>query len=158
MWFRTTGAEFRSMESGERRDRLQGLVDGPETAPGVLAYLDGAPVGWCAVGPREEHVRLVRSSVTRPADPGETGVWSVTCFYVARGGRGQGVAGALLAGAVSYAVARGARVVEGYPSASGRRLQASELYHGWHSLFEDAGFTEVARRSPTRPIMRLTPG
>ncbi|MEV4398164.1 GNAT family N-acetyltransferase [Nonomuraea sp. NPDC049607] len=155
MWFRVGGAQFRAMEAAERRDRLQGLVEGPGAAPGVLAYLEGTPVGWCAVGPREEHVRLVRSPVTKPADPEETGVWSVTCFYVTRAGRGQGVTAALLAGAVSYAAEQGARAVEGYPTDSGRSLQASELYHGWLSLFEDAGFKETGRRSPTRPVMRL---
>ncbi|MFB4279440.1 MULTISPECIES: GNAT family N-acetyltransferase [unclassified Nonomuraea] len=154
MWFRVAGAEFGAMPAGARRDRLQDLVEGSERAPGVLAYLEGTPVGWCAVAPREEHVRLLRSSVTRPADPGEGGVWSVTCFYVARGGRGRGVAEALLEGAVSYAAEQGARVVEGYPKDTEKRLPAGELYHGWRSLFEEAGFEEVARRSPTRPIMR----
>ncbi|HEX4817844.1 MAG TPA: hypothetical protein VFV66_34310 [Nonomuraea sp.] len=113
-------------------------------------------MGWCAVAPREEHVRLLRSPVTKPSAPEEDGVWSVTCFYVTRDGRGQGAAAALLAGAVSYAAAQGARVVEGYPRDSEKPVPASELYHGWRSLFTDAGFVETARRRPTRPIMRLT--
>ncbi|MEV0998442.1 GNAT family N-acetyltransferase [Nonomuraea sp. NPDC050202] len=156
MWFRLSGPEFRATPPDGRRERLQRLVDGAERAPGVLAYLSGTPVGWCAVAPREEHARLLRSRVARPASQGEAGVWSVTCFYVRREGRGQGVPAALLDGAVSYAASQGARVVEGYPKDSEKRLPADELYHGWRSLFEEAGFEEVERRSPARPIMRVT--
>ncbi|MER7428190.1 GNAT family N-acetyltransferase [Nonomuraea rubra] len=158
MWFRLSGPEFRATPAGGRRERLQRLVDGAERAPGVLAYLSGTPVGWCAVAPLEEHARLLRSRVTRPASPGSPGVWSVTCFYVRREGRGRGVAAALLEGAVSYAASQGARVVEGYPKDSEKRLAADELYYGWRGLFEGAGFEEVERRSPTRPIMRRTVG
>ncbi|MGI5287031.1 GNAT family N-acetyltransferase [Nonomuraea polychroma] len=156
MWFRVGGAAFQEMGAEGRRGRLQALVEGSERAPGVLAYLDGAPVGWCAVAPREEHARLLRSPVTKPASPEDNGVWSITCFYVTREGRGKGVAAALLNGAVSYAAEQGARVVEGYPKDTDKRLPAAELHYGWRSLFEDAGFVETARRRPTRPIMRLT--
>ncbi|TYB56739.1 GNAT family N-acetyltransferase [Nonomuraea sp. PA05] len=156
MWFRLPGPEFRDTPADGRRERLQGLVEGSERAPGVLAYLSGAPVGWCAVAPREEHARLLRSPVVRPASPGEEGVWSVTCFYVRREGRGRGLPAALLEGAVEYAGSQGARVVEGYPKDSGKRVGAEELYYGWRALFEGAGFEEVERRSPTRPIMRRT--
>ncbi|MEV0387701.1 GNAT family N-acetyltransferase [Nonomuraea sp. NPDC050643] len=154
MWFRVTGAEFGAMGAAGREDGLQTLVESPERAPGVLAYLEGAAVGWCAVAPREEQPRLVRSPVTKPADPGEAGVWSVTCFYVTRAGRGRGVPAALLAGAVSYAAGQGARVVEGYPKDTDEPLPAAELFRGWRSLFEEAGFEETARRTPTRPTMR----
>ncbi|MEV0149573.1 MULTISPECIES: GNAT family N-acetyltransferase [unclassified Nonomuraea] len=156
LWFRVPGGEFRELGGDERRDRLRSLVESgtPTAAPGLLAYADGTPVGWCAVAPREEYTRLARSPITRPADRDETGVWAVTCFYVTRAGRGRGVAAALLEAAVDHAAGQGAVAVEGYPVDSGRRLAAGELYHGWRSLFEDAGFTEVARRSPSRPVMR----
>ncbi|PZG07695.1 GNAT family N-acetyltransferase, partial [Nonomuraea aridisoli] len=149
MWFRVPGPRFRAMPPQERKERLQSLVTGAERPPGVLAYLEGAPVGWCAVAPREEHVRLVRSHVTRPADPDETGVWSVTCFYVTRAGRGHGVPAALLRGATAFAAAHGARALEAYPKDTGTRLPAADLYHGWPALFEEAGFTELTRRTPT---------
>ncbi|WP_336208126.1 GNAT family N-acetyltransferase [Nonomuraea sp. LPB2021202275-12-8] len=155
MWFRMPGAEFRTLEAGERRARLRALVESARP-PGLLAYLDGTPVGWCAVAPREEQARIGRSPSTRPADPDETGVWSVTCFYVTRQGRGQGIAAALLQRAVAFAAAEGAVAVEGYPTDSDRRLAAAERYHGWRSLFEQAGFEEIARRTPTRPVMRLS--
>jgi GNAT superfamily N-acetyltransferase len=95
----------------ENRSALRGLVDsGAE--PGVLAYAAGVPVGWASVGPRERYLdRLTGSPVLRPV-PGEA-VWSVLCFVVPRPHRGQGVASALLAGAVEFARERGADAVEG---------------------------------------------
>ncbi|MFG3438977.1 GNAT family N-acetyltransferase [Nonomuraea sp. NPDC047897] len=154
LWFRVPGPEFEALPAGDRRDRLRSLVEAPGPAPGLLAYAGGTPLGWCAVAPREEYPRVLRSPVTRPADRTETGVWAVTCFYVTREGRGRGVAAALLEEAVGYAAGHGATAVEGYPADTGRRLPADELYHGWRSLFEEAGFTEISRRTPTRPVMR----
>ncbi|WP_084957489.1 GNAT family N-acetyltransferase [Thermoactinospora rubra] len=155
MWFRTTDAQFRQIAGEQARERLRGLVESAGPAPGLLAYLDGTPVGWCAVAPREDYVRIGRSPVVKPVDPAEEGVWSVPCFFVTPAGRGRGVPAALLRAAIGFARSHGARALEGYPRDTGRRVQAAELYYGWRSLFEGAGFREIARRSPTRPIMRL---
>ncbi|WP_157249556.1 GNAT family N-acetyltransferase [Nonomuraea typhae] len=156
MWFRATNNEFRSWPKEERRDRLRDLIESGDPAPGLVGYLDDTPAGWVAVAPREDYPRLARSAVTKPLDLSEPGVWSVTCFYVTRAGRGHGLPAALLAAAVDYARTAGARALEGYPADAARKLQAGELYHGWPSLFTGAGFTEVARPSPARPVMRRT--
>ncbi|MFI6535194.1 GNAT family N-acetyltransferase [Nonomuraea sp. NPDC050547] len=156
MWFRATNAGFRAWPPAERRERLRALVESDAPAPGLVGYLDGAPAGWVALAPRADYTRLARSPVTKPLDPGETGVWAVTCFYVTRAGRGHGIPAALLREAVSYARAAGACVLEGYPTDTGRKLQVSERYHGWLSLFTGAGFTETARPTPTRPVVRIT--
>jgi GNAT superfamily N-acetyltransferase len=77
------------------------------------------------------------------------------CFYVERGERRGGVAAALLDAAVALAAAGGAEAVEGYPKdTGGDRRHANELFVGSLSMFRRAGFREVGRRSPTRPIMR----
>lgn len=128
--------------------------------PGVLAYRDGQPVGWCAVGQRPGYGRLHRSAVLRGTPPGDladASVWSVTCFVVRVGSRRQGVAAALLAGAVELARAGGAKVVEGYPVDVDVKVSTSsaELYHGPLSMFLRAGFREVGRPRPARPIVRL---
>jgi GNAT superfamily N-acetyltransferase len=128
--------------------------------PGVLAYRDGEPVGWCAVAPRPTYTRLPRSEVLRgmPRDElADPAVWSVTCFVVRVGHRRGGVATALLDGAVRLAQESGARVVEGYPVdvAAKARTSSAELYHGPLSTFLAAGFREVARPRPARPVVRL---
>jgi GNAT superfamily N-acetyltransferase len=121
--------------------------------PGLLAYHHGAPVGWCSVAPREEYPRLQRSRVTAPVD--DQRVWAVVCFFVVRKFRRSGVALGLLKAAVDFVRERGGDIVEGYPTepATGRTADVF-AYHGTASLFRRAGFTEVARRSPTRPVMR----
>ena len=131
------------------------LVDA-RTVPGLLAYVDGHPVGWCSVAPRSEFGRVERSPITKPVDE-EEDVWSIVCFYIDRHHRGSGVGSALLESAVERARKKGARVVEGYPiDSSVRKVPNAEGYVGFQSMFEAAGFEEVARRSRSRPVMRYT--
>jgi GNAT superfamily N-acetyltransferase len=92
--------------------------------------------------------------VTKPIDEREK-VWAIVCFYLDRHHRRSGMASALLEAAVEHAAAKGAQVVEGYPvDARDTRKPSAELFHGTASMFAAAGFEEVARRSPTRPLMR----
>jgi ribosomal protein S18 acetylase RimI-like enzyme len=157
-WF-FAGADVSTGAAGANRKALHAQVQaGPP--PGVLAYVDGEPVGWAAVAARPGYSRLARSQVLRGsgaeefADPG---VWAVTCFVVRVGFRRRGVAGALLDGAVAHARAGGARVVEAYPVDVAAKGSASsaELYHGPLSTFLAAGFREVRRAHPARPVVRL---
>jgi GNAT superfamily N-acetyltransferase len=125
-------------------------------APGVIAYSDSTPVGWCAVAPREVHQRLENSRVLARVD--EQPVWSVTCFFVARPFRRAGVSVLLLKAAVAHAAQSGAKIVEGYPVEPKKDPMPDVFaFTGMGSAFRKAGFKEVARRSPTRPIMRIKP-
>ena len=151
MWWRMSAHEWRSTPARARRDALADLV-ATGSAPGLLAYRDGAPVAWVAVAPRDEYPRLNRSQKLKPLD--DTPVWSVTCFTVDRHHRRHGVAEALLDAAVDHAAARGATVVEGYPiDTAGGRRPGADLFTGTLAMFRRAGFEEVARRGG-RPIMR----
>ena len=152
-WNRLTNAQFQEQNYEPNRQALRGeLAEGHEY--GVLAYEDGEPVGWAALAPRAEYSRLDRSPVTKRID--DQPVWSVTCFVVRRGHRGKGVASALLAGAEQRARAMGATVLEGYPVVAEERMAPTDAWHGLESMFEDAGFREVARHKPRRPIYRKT--
>jgi GNAT superfamily N-acetyltransferase len=159
-WFYRGGTADRA-SAGANRDALRRQVD--ERPPGVLGYLDGTPSGWCAVAPRPTYTRLTRSRLLagRPAeDLVDAAVWAVTCFVVRRSARGRGLAGPLLAGAVDLARRGGATVVEGYPVdlAERPRTTSAELYHGPLQVFLRAGFAEVARPQPGRPVVRLVLG
>jgi GNAT superfamily N-acetyltransferase len=121
--------------------------------PGLLARDAGRPVGWVTVGPREAYPVLGRSATLKPADPDEPGVWLVPCFWVPRAHRGQGVATALLAGAVEYAAAQGAAVVEGYPVQADGRVPPAEAYTGTTRLFRRAGFRLHRRPDRGRRIV-----
>ena len=150
-WWRLSAKAWNGMPAAERRALLAGLVaDG--CVPGLLAYVDGEPVGWAAVAPRDEYPRLDRSPKLGRVD--DTPVWSLTCFTVDRRHRRRGVAEALLAAAVEHAASRGATVVEGYPiDTAGGRQAGADLFTGTLAMFERAGFTEVARRGG-RPVVR----
>ena len=134
------------------RSELKALVDGGR-APGLVGYRDHAPVGWVSLGPREEYAKLRRSPVMRAVD--DQPVWSIVCFVVPAEHRGQGVARALLEGAIAYARAQGARLLEAYPVDKSARSRDDSMWFGAKSMYDDAGFREVARRKPTRPVMRL---
>ncbi len=136
---------------GNKR-RLKRLV--AERVPGLIGYVGGEPAGWCCVAPREEFVRLETSRILKPLD--DAPVWSVVCFFIAREHRRSGLSVGLLRGAIDYARRCGAQIVEGYPvDADGRSVPAAFAWTGTRRAFEKAGFKECARRSPTRPIMRL---
>lgn len=156
-YYRLRGRDWAGASVPQLRAALREQVSSGPVPPGVLAYRDGEPVGWCAVGPKEDYPRLLASPVSR----GEVaGVWSVSCFVVRVGHRSQGVARALLDGAVELARRHGAAVVEAYPvdPSARRSLSSAELFHGPLGLFLDAGFTEEARPSPARAVVRLPCG
>ncbi len=139
-----------------RKERLRALCEaGPP--PGLLAYAGMTPVGWVTLGPRRDFLKLARSPVMRPVDdtPLDSRLWSVVCFVVPPAYRHRGVARALLQGAVAYAARRGARIVEAYPIDKAKRGADDWMWHGAMSMYDRAGFAEVARRKPQRPVVRL---
>jgi GNAT superfamily N-acetyltransferase len=120
---------------------------------GILGYLDGQPVGWCAVAPREVYPYFERSRILQPVD--DTPVWAVTCFFIHKDYRRKGLTTQLLWAAVDYAKERGGKMVEGYPvEPKSDNMPAVFAWTGMSSAFLAAGFKEVARRSEGRPIMR----
>jgi len=134
------------------RAGLKALVDTGK-APGLIAYRDGVPVGWVSLAPREEFARLERSPVMKPVD--DKPVWSIICFVVPAEHRGQGVARALLHGAIAYARKHGATIIEAYPVDKIDPSKDDAMWFGAKSMYDHAGFKEVARRKPTRPVVRL---
>jgi GNAT superfamily N-acetyltransferase len=154
MWWKLTHAEFKQGKGEGNRKAFKKIV-AAGTIPGILAYHDGQPIGWCAVEPRANYRRFERSRVLQPVD--EAPVWSVTCFFVARPYRGRGVMTQLLRAAKEHARQHGATILEGYPvEPSKGKLPDPFVYTGLPSAYRAAGFVEVARRSPTRPIMRCS--
>jgi GNAT superfamily N-acetyltransferase len=154
MWWRVRRSEFEHSTREERKAGLKALVDS-EQAPGVLAYVEGQPVAWVSVAPRETYASLERSRTLRRID--EEPVWSIVCFFVAKPWRRKGLMVDLLRGVADYAAAQGATIVEGYPSdpPEGEEVQGGVTgFMGMASAFRKAGFVEVARPSPKRPIMR----
>ena len=137
---------------GNRRWFMARLDAAPQPI-GVLAYVDDEPAGWCAIAPRSDHERLARSRNLAPVD--DAPVWSITCFVIAKRFRRQGLMRALIDGAVALARKHGAPAVEAYPVDPQRKMGSGELYTGLLSALTAAGFHEMARRAPTRPMVRM---
>lgn len=166
-WFKLPRGGLHATPRSELAARLHqqtacGHADAPGTT-GLVAYLGDEPVGWCAVEPRVNYMRLRTARVPwtgRDEDKGDTGVWAITCFVTRAGYRGRGVSRALARAAVAFARERGARAIEGYAveRQAGKRYPASSLFVGTRKVFEGAGFREVSHPTPARVVMRLELG
>ncbi|HEV7195517.1 MAG TPA: GNAT family N-acetyltransferase [Pedococcus sp.] len=161
-FFHDTGHAPRRTADQNRAD-LHSQVTTGATPPGLLAYAGDEPVGWVQVGPRTAYRRLCESRALAEVtgdDLHDDQVWAVTCFVVKVGRRRLGISTRLLAAAVEFAAGHGARVLEGHPvdvaARPSGRAPGAELYHGVATTFAAAGFTEVGRTSPARPVMRLS--
>jgi len=151
MFFHKTGREYKAARGAKNRRALQRRVRAG-VVPGLIGYVAGVPAAWIAVEPRSSYQRLMRSRKLRPAE--REPVWSLPCFFVHRDFRGQGLNLPMLRAAMEYARRRGAKLLEGYPVDLRARTAAAFAYHGVASTFVQAGFAEVARNAPTRPLMR----
>ncbi len=156
MWWRETRAEFAKRQGAGNRRAMKKIVEAGEVT-GILAYAEGEPAGWISIAPREKFSGLERSRVLRRID--DTPVWSIVCFFVGKEYRNRGLAVPLIRAAVVYAAQKGAKVVEAYPTLPKESpLAPASIYMGIPSIFERAGFTECARPSARRAVMRFTIG
>jgi GNAT superfamily N-acetyltransferase len=156
--------EWYGMPVEERAHRLRDETDcdnpDAEGTSGMVAYLDGEPVGWVAVEPRASYRRLRGSSVPwtgRSEDPADPEVWAIVCFAIRPGYRNRGLTRPLAAAAVEYARAHGAKAVEGYPliPRPGQQVSWGEMNVGSRGTFLAAGLREVSRPTTRRVVMRL---
>lgn len=153
MTWRVPRKTFNAQKGNGNRLALKTIVENDEE-PGILAYADGKPVGWCALAPREAYPALERSRLLTPID--DQPVWSISCFFIGKEYRRRGLTVALLRAAIDFVRERGGKIVEGYPvEPKTDPMPAVFAWTGMASAFRKAGFKEVARRSPTRPIMRV---
>jgi GNAT superfamily N-acetyltransferase len=127
--------------------------------PGLLAYVGGQPAGWTRVGPRSGFPGVSGNRALAKVLTEDPGAWWVTCFAVDSRHRRSGVGSALLKAAVEFARGHGATAVEGHPvdvaALSAARVSGSAIYTGTMAMFSAAGFSEIGRTYPTRPVMRL---
>jgi len=151
MYWKLRGTAYDEVRGYETRQMHKSIVDSG-TVTGLLAYLHGEVVGWVAVEPRSSYPKLEYSRNLKPVD--EQHVWSVTCFFVAKAFRRSGITVELLRAAVEHVKRQGGTIVEGYPVDAKKDMPAPFVFTGTASAFQQAGFQEVARRSPTRPIFR----
>jgi GNAT superfamily N-acetyltransferase len=154
MWWRITRAQFEENGNQGNRRAMKRIVDKGQI-PGILAYENGEPIGWCSVAPRDDYASLNRSRVLKRID--DQPVWSIVCFFIGRSYKGRGVGEELIRAAVGFAAENGAEIVEAYPTRPrGRHLSPASSFMGIPKLFERAGFERVAQPSEAKVVMRYT--
>ena len=156
-WWMLRAKDFDATTNEERRALLRDDVTA-SPASGLVVYVDGTPAGWVKVSPRPQQPRLARTRNFQlsPEPFDDPTVWAITCFVVRREYRRHGLSERLLDAAVDHARTHGARIVEGYPvDTDATRASSNSLFHGALSTFLGAGFVEVARPTPSRPIVSL---
>ncbi len=153
MYWRLPRSEWTASKGLKNKTSFRKIVHSDQQ-PGVIAYNGSEPIGWCAIAPREVFTGLSRSRVLKPID--DRPVWSITCLFVKKPYRRRGVSVKLIEAAVEFARKRGAQIVEGYPTVpTMEKTPDPFVFTGLPSAFTAAGFTEVARRSSSRPVMRF---
>ena len=153
MFWKLRGKAF-DENIGEATRQMQKSYVESGAIPGLLAIDGDEPIGWIAVEPRSAYPKLAHSRILKPVD--DIDVWSITCFFVAKQVRRQGLTVELLKASVDYVREQGGKIVEGYPVDAKKDMPAPFVYTGTAVAFQKAGFSEVARRSDTRPIMRYS--
>ncbi len=148
---------WHALHSGNVQGRRELLRDQVMEGHGLVAHLDGQPVGWCSLAPRPDYDYLRRTTWNgRQEDKDDPDVWAVTCFVTRAGFRHRGVSRALVGSTIDLARDRGARALEAYPMkpAPGKDITWGEMHVGALSSFLDAGFRVVHVPSLRRAIVR----
>lgn len=148
MLWRSTKDELKDNTSTSRRKQILGRID-RRIPIGLVGYAGGEPVAWVSIAPRPTFAGNLGGPASEPADK----VWSLTCMYMRRAIRGQGLGHQFIEAAVKHAKKRGAHVVEAYPVAPS---SPSYRHIGFIPAFEAAGFTEVATAGTRRHVLQLT--
>lgn len=153
MWWRKSRAGFDQDKGEVNEAEFRAIIESGD-APGLLGYHGDEAVGWIAVAPRASYPRIARSQIARlPAD--EPGAWLVSCLFIRRGHRGHGHAVTLVRQAADWAFRHGAAAVQAIPVEPGARQADAFIWTGVASTFRTAGFSEVARNRPARPLLEL---
>jgi len=152
MLWRLRRKEYDRLRGAGNKRKMKSLVYAG-IVPGILAYDNEKPVGWCSVAPREDFPVLENSRVMKRMD--DKPVWSVVCFYINKNFRKKGLSVELLNAAKKYVKNNNGKIIEGYPiEPKAEKSPDVFVWTGLASAFRKAGFKEIIRRSETRPILR----
>ena len=111
--------------------------------PGLVAFDGDLAVGWCQLTPRDELAWLDRMRWFHRID--DVPVWSISCFFVRRAYRRQGVMSQLIDAALKTAKRAKAPALEAYPVDTTAPKSTSNIFTGTISAFAHAGFKEMRR-------------
>ncbi len=152
MYWRLKASDWQKQKGNHNKKAMNKIINSG-LIPGLLAYTDSEPIGWCSIAPRGEFIRLENSKILKRID--DKPVWSVVCLFIKKNYRNRGLSVQLLKAAKKYVKEEGGIILEGYPVEPKKdKMPDAFAWTGIASAFLKAGFKEVVRRSETRPIMR----
>jgi GNAT superfamily N-acetyltransferase len=156
-WFHTLYAEKDTARTPESNRAVKERLVNEGRAHAALVFDGDLAVAWCQYGAPDElpniyHRKEYQAGLERLPD------YRLTCFFVDRKYRRQGVAAVALAGALELIAQAGGGVVEAYPQdlEEGRKVSASFLYSCTRSLFEEAGFSYDRPKGKNHCVMSKT--
>ena len=152
MYWRLKRKDFEAKKGNRNKRAMKKLINSG-VIPGLLAFNNTEPVGWCSVALRDDFLVLENSRILKRID--DKPVWSVACLFIKKNYRNRGVSVQLLKAAKKYVKEQGGRILEGYPVEPKKdKMPDAFAWTGLASAFLKAGFKEQIRHSETRPIMR----
>jgi GNAT superfamily N-acetyltransferase len=152
-WFHTREGRPEGEKGRPWKERL--VREG--RAHAALVLDDDAAVGWCQYGSPHELTRIYHLKEYEATRTTELPDYRITCFFVDRDYRRQGVAAVALRGALELIAEAGGGVVEGYPrDTEGKKMSAKFLYSATRGLFEQAGFAYDRPKGQFNCVMRKT--
>jgi ribosomal protein S18 acetylase RimI-like enzyme len=156
---RPVRGKFSTAERGMMNRKAKEMLVKQGRSHAALVYDGKTPVGWCQYGPKEELPRIDAGRNYKKLEllPGDKKLWRITCFFVDRDYRGQGVARTALRGALESIRKQGGGIVEAYPVVSKNLSKIAEwIWFGSPSMFRRERFKPVAPLGTSYHLMRRT--
>ena len=151
------GSSIEEWKKINRKDKETLVRQGRSRA--ILVYDDKTPVGWCQYGTRDELPRIDAGRGYRKVRPlvKEEKIWRITCFFVDKDYRGQGVSKIALHAALESIRNKGGGIVEAFPVVSKKMAAVPEWrWFGTPNMFKRERFKSVAPLGTSGLLMRRT--
>ena len=156
MTWRLASKEYEANKGEGNKLKFHDLVNAGKPL-GTVAFSNNMPIGWCSVSPRETFPRMEKSRLFKRFD--SKPVWSVTCLFIRKDFRRDGLSSALIKAACNNAFKQGAETIEAYPVIPKKdNMPDVFAWVGFAKAYKNAGFEEVGQPSKTRLIVRLSKG
>jgi GNAT superfamily N-acetyltransferase len=153
MFFRLPYKTFQENKPDGNKKMMKQLVN-KGMPQGLIASLNNEPVGWIAMAPREDYMKMEKSRSFKRID--DKPVWSITCFFIKKEFRHKGLSQQLIKGAIDFAKKKKIKTLEAYPAIPyPEKVPYPFLWVGILSSFLNNGFTIVQQQSKSRAMVRI---
>jgi GNAT superfamily N-acetyltransferase len=152
-WFHTMQSE-KTFDAADNRALKQRLVE-EGRAHAALVFAGEEAVAWAQYGAPAE-LPNIHHRKQYEAERDELPDYRITCMFVDKRYRRQGLLEVALGGVLDLIAQAGGGVVEGYPHDTKDGKKVSVLYGGTRDMFERAGFTYLRPKGQRNCVMRTT--